>query len=115
MLTEGNFIYDFRFELFEFFLTKRDLVSDEIIARYSALKQNIDSGLYSQCPKTNTRSSVVWTVFDEIFDEEDKLVEHFLYCTKCEIIKHIRSTATTTQLLRHPCVEVPTSKCFEIS
>lgn len=86
------------------FSTKNDIVIDEVIARSAVLKREIESEIYSHRPKTNIRSSPLWSIFNEIFDDENQLVRNFVYCRKCGVIKYLKNASTTTQLLRHRCV-----------
>lgn len=78
-------------------------VVEEISGRCIALKEGLESGIYSHRIKADARTSPVWNIFHEIFNDEDELEMHFVYCTKCHAIKYTRN-ATTTQLLRHDCV-----------
>lgn len=67
------------------------------------MKNGIDFGEYTHRPKTNARGSIVWTVFDEIIDENNVAEKNFFYCTNCKTV-HYSISSTTTQLLRHSCV-----------
>lgn len=99
-----------------FLLRQHVFITAEINAQLALLKRELDCGNYSHGPKVNIRTSTVWSVFDEIFDDNGTMVPNFVYCKKCRTIKYIKSTATTTQLLRHSCVkEGPTpAECIKI-
>lgn len=90
------------------------VVTDEYENRCGEIKQNIESGEYSHRAKSDFRSPA-WNCFHEIFDDEDKLVKHFTYCTKCQTVKYCR-IGSTTQLLRHTCVAqtIPSSEEMKI-
>lgn len=81
----------------------QNIFTVEVLARCSELTREIECGNYSHRPKAKFRSSAVWSVFDQIYDIDNALVNNFFYCTKCQLIKYVKSDATT-QLLRHPCV-----------
>lgn len=51
------------------------------------------------------QKSPVWDTFEKIFDEENKQIEHFYYCSKCKIVINVNITKNGTNALRrHKCV-----------
>lgn len=75
----------------------------EIKIRCEELEREIFLGNFTHRQKSNIRNSIVWTVFDQIFDDDNAPVYNFFYCNTCKKIRFANENATT-QLLRHPCV-----------
>lgn len=79
------------------------LIPDEVKSKIEDVRIQIESGTYTHRPKMKARSNI-WTIFDEIIDDKENVVQHFYFCTKCHSIEYsYRSGGNTTQLLRHPC------------
>lgn len=73
--------------------------------RIIELRENLNSNLFSHRKNNDARSSIVWNIFHIIIDDKGDDVDQFYYCTECTEIKYIRSDGSTTQLLRHSCVQ----------
>lgn len=68
------------------------------------MHEKIKSKLYSLRKKQDGRSSIVWDFFHFIVDENGVAIEQFYYCIECGQIKYMRTGGSTTQMLRHPCI-----------
>lgn len=105
-LSDGNCKNGFHllFSIIIYKYTNADVkFTADLIARIIELKEKINSGSYSHRPKSNARKSVVWSIFNEIVDEDGAIINNFFHCTDCQAINQ-SIKGTTTQLLRHPCV-----------
>lgn len=75
-----------------------------MLEQINKIEEEIMCGNFSHRPKSNVRSSIVWTAYHEILDKDGAIIRNFFYCTKCHAVTHQSTRGTTTQLLRHPCV-----------
>lgn len=87
--------------------------TDEVKRRIIDLQEKIWCKTYTHKKKQDARSEV-WDVFHVIVNDKGDELDQFFYCNKCEQVKFIRCAATT-QLLRHPCISMPSANIDAVS
>lgn len=109
--SEKNFPHSVQVNFFSVFLNVRLLTClyhfvDEAKIKCGEYLNLIKAGTYTHSIKENTRSSIAWEAFHEIFDNDGKAVKHFYFCFKCETVLYsLRTDGNTSKLLRHYCVK----------
>lgn len=81
------------------------LFTDEVKVKIEEYSRKLMSKNFTHGVKPGVKTSSVWNVFHQIFDDEGNIIHQFYFCTKCnDVVYSSRPNGSTTQLLRHPCV-----------